>query len=50
VDGDGLAELVVGDPTRQHVYLYADPMGSPSLAYDLSDPSATAFGFSVASR
>lgn len=50
VDGDGLAELVVGDPTRQHVYLYADPMGSPSLAYDLADPSATAFGFSVASR
>lgn len=50
VDGDGLAEIVIGDPTRQHVYLYADPLGSPSLAYDLSDASATAFGFSVASR
>ncbi len=50
VDGDGEAEVIVGDPLRQHVYCYTDPTGARTLAFDLEDTSATSFGFSVASR
>lgn len=50
IDGDGEAELVVGDPLRQHVYFYASPLGTPSLAYDLSEPTETSFGNAIATR
>lgn len=49
LDGDGAAELVIGDPALRHAYVYDDPTGSPSLEHDLTD-TASSFGFSVATR
>jgi hypothetical protein len=51
LDGDGHAELIVGDSAREHVYAYSSPLApSGTPTYDLTQTGATRFGSAITAR